>query len=115
MGQLIHKYLIQGFPLKCSCEGIIKPDVVFFGEQLPREALDRAFQLARQCDLLMVLGSSLSVYPIGYLPQIAHSSGARIMIINLEPTQLDWLAQLVIPGKLSQVLPRILELLEKLN
>lgn len=103
------KALEQTLPPRCTaCNGILRPGVVFFGEMLPAGAMDEAFNLARQSSLLMVVGSSLVIYPAAQVPAVAKSSGARLAIINDEPTPMDDLADWVIPGKAGEVLPQLL-------
>ncbi len=81
--------------VNCECGSRkVKPRIVFFGENLPREELDRAFFAAEQCDFLVVVGSSLEVYPAASIPQIAWQRGARMALINTEqgffPEMFDW-------------------------
>ena len=79
-------------PPKCKkegCNGIIKSDTILFGEPLPRDALNRAIELSRRCDCMLVLGSSLVVTPAAHLPLIAAQSGASLIIINLQETPKD--------------------------
>jgi NAD-dependent deacetylase len=75
-------------PLYCPCEGLIKPDIVFFGEEIPLPANKAAFELAGACDLMLVIGTSAAVMPANYLPYTAKNHGARIVEINLETTEL---------------------------
>ncbi len=75
-------------PLYCHCGGLIRPDVVFFGEPIPAAARDKAEDLASSCDLLLIIGTSGEVSPANYLPQIAKDHGAIIVENNLEPTLL---------------------------
>lgn len=79
-----------------ECGGILKPGVVLFEEQLPEEAIERAWDAAEQADLFIVIGSSLEVGPVNQLPAIAAANGADLAIINLEPTHLDGQARWVI-------------------
>lgn len=72
-----------------SCGGIIKPDIVFFGEALPADVLEEAQKEASQADLMLVLGSSLTVYPAAGLPQIAVRCGGKVAVVNASPTYLD--------------------------
>lgn len=96
-------------PPRCSdCNGILRPDVVFFGEMLPAGALERAFELAGQCSLLLVVGSSLFVYPASQVPVVALQSGARLAIVNVEPTPMDSAAGWVFHEKAGEVLPGLL-------
>ncbi len=98
-------------PPSCpACTGrYLKPTVVFFGEPLPAEALARAEGLAREAEVVLVVGSSLQVYPAAAIPQLAVDHGARLCIINAEPTPFDSLADVVIHGKAGEVLPLIVE------
>jgi NAD-dependent deacetylase len=78
-----------------KCGAALKPAITFFGESLPARALRNAELLARQADLLLVLGTSLTVYPAASIPEITLSSGGRIVIVNNMPTPLDRAATLV--------------------
>ena len=80
---------LENLPPRCACRGILKPDVVFFGEPIPAEASQRAFQMARECDLMLVVGTSAVVAPASDLPFIAKQQGAVICEINLERTHLS--------------------------
>lgn len=97
----------EGKFLWCECRSFIKPDVVFFGEALPGEALSAAFDLSQRCDLMLVVGSSLVVYPIAGIVDIAKTKGAKIVVVNMEPTEKDYLADVVINSKLGEVMPAI--------
>jgi len=114
--QLMQMVLQDGnFPPTCErvpCDGVIKPDVVFFGEMLPAIAIRKAMEYAQNTDLMLVLGSSLVVYPVANLPNIAKSNGAKIVIINNEETSKDHLADIIIRDKLGKVMPKILEEVE---
>jgi NAD-dependent deacetylase len=100
-------------PPRCQlCGGtFLKPTVVLFGEPLPQLAIQEAFALARQADVMLVVGSSLVVYPAAEIPVLAARSGAQMIVINAEPTPLDELADVVIRGKSGEVLPEILNLI----
>lgn len=80
--------------LYCSCGGLIRPNIVFFGENLPSSALNEAMKHARSCDLMIVLGSSLVVYPAAQLPIIAKDHNAMLFIVNRGKTGLDELADI---------------------
>ncbi len=75
-----------------SCHGVMKPDIVFYGENLDEDRLQHAFDTMAGCDLLLVMGSSLTVQPAASLPAEAARHGARIVIVNDQPTPLDRLA-----------------------
>src|SRR6202171_6354440 len=100
-------------PPRCQlCGGtFLKPTVVLFGEPLPQQAIQEAFALARQAHVMLVVGSSLVVYPAAEIPVLAARSGAQLVVINAEPTPLDELADVVIRGKSGEVLPEILNLI----
>lgn len=74
---------------KCDCGGTVRPGIVLFGEQLPQDTFQQAEILARQADLFIVLGSSLTVSPANMFPLVAKESGAKLVIINREPTDFD--------------------------
>jgi GrpB-like predicted nucleotidyltransferase (UPF0157 family) len=85
---------------RCSgCATILKPDVVFFDELLPEAASERAFELARAARLLLVVGSSLEVYPVAGLPQETLDAGGRVVVVNDGPTWVDGRAELVLRGR----------------
>lgn len=98
-------------PPRCRrCGGShLKPAAVFFGEPLPPDAIEQAYELSRACDLMLVVGSSLVVFPAAYIPRQAAGSGAPLVIVNVEPTPLDGQAEVVIHGRSGEVLPLILE------
>jgi NAD-dependent deacetylase len=84
-----------------------------FGEQMPQVAVREAFELARQADVMLVVGSSLVVFPAAEVPLIAVRSGAAMIVINAEPTPVDRLAEVVIQGRAGEVLPEILRAMAK--
>jgi NAD-dependent deacetylase len=87
-----------------DCGGIVKSAVVMFGEMMPEAIFARAVDLARSCDLFIAVGTSLVVHPAASLPVYALRAGARLAIINREPTELDSLAELVIHDEIGEVL-----------
>jgi NAD-dependent deacetylase len=90
---------------RCSdCGGILKSDTISFGQQLVPEVIDRAMRVAGEADLFLALGSSLQVYPIAGAVDIARSAGAKIVIVNAQPTPFDDIADAVLPGSISEVL-----------
>lgn len=84
-------------PRCAACGEAYKPDVTFFGEMLPEEALERSVALARQADLMLVLGSSLTVYPAASIPPLTARAGGELVIVNAQPTPLDGSACLLYP------------------
>lgn len=96
------KFPIERFmeeALTCDCGGFIRPSVVLFGESLPIDTIRQAEMEAEKADLFIVLGSSLSVYPANQIPLKAKKNGAKLVIINMEITDLDKQANLVINGE----------------
>lgn len=100
-------------PPRCTvCGGVfLKPTVVLFGEPMPQAAIQEAFALARDADVMLVVGSSLVVYPAAEVPLVAVRSGAKMIVVNAEPTPFDELAEVVLHGKSGEVLPEIVGLI----
>ena len=94
-----------------ACGAILKPDVVMFGELLPVAAMERATELARQAGLLLVVGSSLEVYPVAGLPEETVSAGGALAIVNRGPTPFDRLADVRIDGGAGETLDAVTTLL----
>ncbi len=90
-----------------SCGGILKSATISFGQNLVHEDLVRSQEAAETCDLMLAIGSSLSVYPIAGVVPIAKRAGARVVIVNAEPTAMDDAADLVIRGAIGELLPRL--------
>ncbi|ELZ05643.1 silent information regulator protein Sir2 [Natrialba chahannaoensis JCM 10990] len=99
-------------PPRCECGGIYKPDVVLFGERLPKTVLQRARSLARESDVFLAIGSSLVVEPAASLPRIAASNGATVGIVNLESTPVDSVADVCLRDDVTTALPRLQELVD---
>ena len=95
-------------PRCAKCGGVLKPNVILFGEQLPIEQINAARRAASTCDLMLILGSSVNVVPAADLPYIAHDNGAQMVVINQQPTPIDGLASLVIRDDVAVALPGIL-------
>jgi NAD-dependent deacetylase len=91
-----------------DCGGILKSDTISFGQQLVPEVIDRAMQVAGQADLFLAVGSTLQVYPVAGAVDIARTAGAKLIIVNAQPTAFDDVADAVFPGSISEVLPAIL-------
>lgn len=90
-----------------ECGGVLKPCTVMFGEALDPVVLERADAIAKACDLFIAVGTSLQVYPVAALPQIARESGARLVVVNGEPTPFDEVADEVIREPISTALPAL--------
>ena len=94
----------KGAPRCTQCSEVIKPDVVFFDELLPAQAIDRAFELAEAARLLLVVGSSLEVYPVAELPLVTLEHGGRVAVVNQGPTSIDGRATLRLSGSAGEIL-----------
>jgi len=110
--EVVERLELGGGAPRCpSCRAVVKPDVVFFEELLPESAIDRAYELARQARLLLVVGSSLEVHPVAGLPEVTRRAGGAVAILNRGPTMLDPLAALRIDGAAGEVLEQAVSLL----
>jgi len=108
LADLRDPFLEQGTLPACrACGGIVKTATISFGQPMPVEAMRRAEAASRDCDLFIVLGSSLVVYPAAALPIVAKSNGAALAIINREPTDLDGRAEVVVHAEIGAVLREI--------
>ncbi len=92
-----------------ACNGLMKPDVILFGEQLPQQAWYEAQSESRQCDLMLVAGSSLEVLPVAGLPMQAIDRGSHLVILNNATTYLDVRADVVIQEDVATIIPAIVE------
>jgi len=100
----------NGRPPRCPvCGNLRRPSVVWFGEALPTAVLDAAEQASVQCQLMLVVGTSGVVYPAAGLAHLARRAGARVVIVNPEPTELDGIADICLRSASAQVLPRLLD------
>jgi len=91
------------------CGGILKAATISFGQGLVLEDLERAEAAVQQCDLMLAVGTTLSVFPIANIVPLAKAAGARVVILNEQPTEMDDLADAVIRGSISEILPRLVE------
>ncbi|HKW69917.1 MAG TPA: NAD-dependent protein deacylase [Candidatus Dormibacteraeota bacterium] len=109
----VQKRLELEMPPRCrSCGGtLLKPTVVLFGEAMPAAAVNDAFGLARRSDVMLVVGSSLVVYPAAEIPLEAVRLGAQMVVVNTEPTPFDRFAAVVIRGRSGEILPRLASLI----
>ena len=96
----------------CTCGGLVRPDVVWFGEMLPANSFQIAEKHARKCDLFISVGTSGIVYPAAGLPGLAKSSGAFLVEINTEVTDLSFLMDVTFQGKSGEILPKLMPLLK---
>jgi NAD-dependent protein deacetylase/lipoamidase len=92
-----------------TCGGILKSATISFGQSLVPEDLRRAEQAARRCDLMLAIGTKLSVWPVAGVVPVAKDAGARVVIVNAEPTDMDSQADAVLRGAIGDILPRLVE------
>ncbi len=92
-----------------ECNGLIKPDTVSFGQSMPVEAMEQAYQAAASCDLLFMIGSSLEVQPANQFPMVAHQGGADLIFINRTATPYDHLATVSFTESASKVMSILTE------
>ena len=90
-----------------TCGGILKSATISFGQSLVPEVIDRAFTVAEEADVLLAVGTTLGVYPAANVVPIAKRNGAYVIILNAEPTEMDMLADVVLRGSISDLLPEI--------
>ena len=106
--EFLPPYIDDGIIPRCpSCKAVLKPDVILFGEQLPQKAWSEAQKACRECDLIMVAGSSLEVLPVAGLPMQAVDRGAHLIIVNQTPTYLTVRADINILENVADIIPLI--------
>jgi NAD-dependent deacetylase len=101
----------EGAIPRCACGGPIRPDVVWFGESLPPDAIEAAHRSASRCDLFFSIGTSAVVYPAASFPMVALHRGAYVVEINTEPTVITSQVHLSLRGKSGEILPKLVEAL----
>jgi len=104
----------KGLPTCPRCGSLLRPDVVWFGEPLPRDALDKAFGLAERADLVLVIGTSGVVYPAAYVPQIVKETGGKVIEVNPERSGITPIADVFLRGKAGEVMGELLEKVKEL-
>ncbi|MFW9800804.1 MAG: NAD-dependent protein deacylase [Candidatus Thorarchaeota archaeon] len=109
IGEEIHRRVVNGeIPPRCDkCEGVLKSEAVLFGEPMPEKPMAEAVRLCKETDLMLVIGTSLTIYPAAFLPQLAKNSGAKVILINLEGINRDGVADIVLKGRASDLVPKI--------
>ena len=95
-------------PPRCACGGLLRPDVVWFGEALPPDLVHRSLRAVEACDLLLVIGTSSLVQPAASFADAALSRGVPVVEINLDPTPLSKRATHVLQGRSGELLPRLI-------
>ncbi len=113
MEEIIARLATEEMPDCEHCKGILKPDAVFFGEALPQQVLSEASKRASQCDLCIVIGSTLVVYPAAYIPMYARDAGAKLVIINIGATPMDSQAEVRIDGKAGETMTKVMHHIKK--
>ncbi len=111
VGEDVHRRVADGeIPPLCEiCGGVLKSEAVLFGEPMPKDPMANAIGICNDTDLMLVIGTSLSVYPAAFLPQLAKNSGAKVILINLEGANRDDVADVILMGKASDVVPRLFD------
>lgn len=104
---------LSSIPRCPQCSGIVKPDVIMFGESLPQKAFSKAVSLSQNADVMMVVGSRLQVYPASHLVVMTKHSNGHIIIINNTKTALDNTADIVLHEQISHCLPAIFSQLQE--
>jgi NAD-dependent deacetylase len=92
------------------CGGLLKPATISFGQSMPALAMKLAVEACQDCEVFIVAGSSLVVYPAASLPELAKESGAALVIINRTPTPLDGIADLIMNEEIGKTLPKLVGL-----
>jgi NAD-dependent deacetylase len=113
MAEILARLAVEELPVCEHCKGILKPDAVFFGESLPQAVLSEAARRAANCDLCIVIGSTLLVYPASQIPENAYNAGAKLVIINIGATPMDAKAAVRIDGSAGEAMTKILEQVKK--
>ena len=101
-------------PPKCSCGSMLRPDVVLYNETLPEKEINFAYKLAKEANLVFIVGTSAEVYPVAALPNLSKRNRAKIIVINPEKTEHAEIADVYILGKSEEMLPKLVDkLLQK--
>ena len=103
------------FAPECGCGGYLKPDTISFGQAMPEKKVNEAMGLARNCDFIMVIGSTLLVQPASLIPGHAKQNGAFLAIINLTETPYDHCCNVLIQGKAGEELPLLLKEIHRIR
>ncbi|MBN1479019.1 NAD-dependent deacylase [candidate division KSB1 bacterium] len=105
-GRLIENIKLDELP-RCDCGGLVRPDVVWFGEMLPIDILDMSYAAAQEADVYFSIGTSAAVYPAAYLPIEAKNNGAFVIEINLDTTTISNYVDVSYRGKAGEILPEL--------
>lgn len=105
---ILERYLDDGITPRCqNCGGVLKPNIILPGEQLLRKVILAARQAAVKCDVMLIAGTSLPGGPVSQFPEIALRAGARLVVVNMMPTPIDSLADVVIQADVVEALPAL--------
>jgi len=107
LAPILAAFRIDEQPPECECGGLIKTATISFGQPMPVEAMQNARLETEACDLFLAVGSSLVVYPAAGFPALARQHGARLVIINRDSTELDYLADLVLNAEIGETLGEV--------
>jgi NAD-dependent deacetylase len=102
---------LSEIPPRCHCGALLRPDVVWFGEALPEQALSAAFEASRSCDLMLVIGTSAVVQPAASMPLIAKQAGKHVVEINPTPTPITPFVDITFSGKAGEIVPAVVDAL----
>jgi NAD-dependent deacetylase len=114
-GQIDYAEEFTDFPPRCACGGRLRPDVVWFGEMLPADAIDNSIRAAGNAELFFTIGTSGAVYPAASLPGLAKKNGALVVEINLEPSEVSHVCDIKYHGKSGEILPQIVNKIKELK
>ncbi|MFX1430107.1 MAG: NAD-dependent deacetylase [Promethearchaeota archaeon] len=110
---MVNQVMTGNYSPSCEkCRGMLKPNAIFFGEPLESQTFEAADKMLEECDLILVLGSSLVVYPVAWYPPRVLATGAKLAIINIQETDMDSAADVVIHEKIGDVLPKVVDIVE---
>lgn len=108
LAEMFTAFKMNEEPPMCDCGGLIKSATISFGQPMPFEAMRRAQAESKNCDLFLAIGSSLVVFPAAGFPAVAKQSGARLVILNREATDLDYLADMVLNLEIGPTLGAVI-------
>ncbi|ETR72913.1 MAG: NAD-dependent deacetylase [Candidatus Magnetoglobus multicellularis str. Araruama] len=113
---ILSEISVDQLPPKCTCGGIIRPDCVFFGEQIAYDSIARSLEIAQSCDTMLVIGTSAMVHPAAMIPDTAHSAGATVIEINPESTPLTGrISANILKGPAGQMMKQLINEIESIQ
>jgi len=112
----ISEIVLDSTPPKCQCGGIIRPDCVFFGEEIPYDNIIRSFEVAQSCDIMLVIGTSAIVQPAAMIPEYAREAGVKIIEINPETTPLTGrVSDYLLKGPAGDIMKQLIDEIRKIR